>query len=56
MKVIAKMQALDNDPVDMPWGNELDAVGVMLSVAQLLEHAKDEAPFSPEVISITIEL
>lgn len=54
-----KQQAEGNSPVETVWCGSAapaDEVGVMLSVAQLLQHAKDEAPFSPRILEIRIEL
>lgn len=56
MKVIAKQQSGDNTPVEMVWSKHADEVGAMLSVAQLLQHAKDDAPWSPRILEIRIEL
>lgn len=56
MKVIAKMQGSDGTVIDTPWSNKADEIGVVLSVAQLLEHAREDGPFAPKILSITIEL
>jgi hypothetical protein len=57
MKVTAKIQAPGNDPVDMVWSPDTDALGVMLCVTQLLRHAKaPRGKFDPEYLAITIEL
>lgn len=56
MKVITKQQMGNSTPVEIVWAHNADEVGVMLSVAQLLQHAKDEAPFSPRILEIRVEL
>ena len=58
MKVIAKSQS-GNNTHETVWcggAGPADEVTVMLSVAQLLQHAKDESPFSPDIVEIRIEL
>lgn len=56
MKVIARMQSPDNSPVDITWANDTDALGVVQSVTQLLQAEKDDSPWAPTILSITIEL
>lgn len=56
MKVIAKMQGPnESEPVDMVWAKDTDDLGVMLAVAQLLDHIKDVSPWSPLLLEIRIE-
>lgn len=56
MRVIATIQSEGNDPVEMPWCKDGEDVDVMLSVAQILRHAKDTEPFAPKVLEIRVEL
>lgn len=56
MKVIAKQQAGHNEPVEIVWCPDGDDLGVMLSVTQILRHAKEDSPWSPKVLEIRIEL
>lgn len=55
MKVIAKQQSGDSAPVEVVWAKNTDEVGAMLSVAQLMQHAKDDAPWAPRILEIRIE-
>lgn len=55
MKVITTQQAGSETPVEIVWANDTDEVGAMLSVAQLMQHAKSDAPWSPKVLDIRIE-
>ncbi len=59
MKVKVIQQSHNGEPSEMTWAGgaePADDVTVMLSVAQLLRHAKDDAPWSPQVLEIRIEL
>lgn len=56
MKIIAKQQGIGGEVMEMVWAKSTDEVGAMLSVAQLFQHAKDEAPWSPKILEIRIEL
>ena len=56
MKVTAKIQAEGNPAVDMVWSKDTDAIGAMVCVAQLLDQRKDQSPWNPELLAITIEL
>lgn len=56
MKVTTTQQSPHSEPVEIVWSKDTDEVGVMLCVAQLLRHAKDEAPWAPRVLDIRIEL
>lgn len=60
MKVIAKQQSpVSDEATEIVWtggAGPADEVSVMLAVAQLLQHAKDEAPFAPNILEIRIEL
>lgn len=59
MKVIAKQQSpVSDEATEIVWtggAGPADEVSVMLAVAQLLQHAKDEAPFSPTLLEVRIE-
>lgn len=55
MKVTAKLQAAGNDPVDVVWSKKQDDLGVIICVSQLLEQARGQEPWNPELLSITIE-
>lgn len=55
--VIVKQQgAGGGDPVEVKWCSDADDLDVMLSVAQLLGHDKDEAPWAPRILEIRVEL
>lgn len=56
MRVIAKMQSVGNDPVEMVWCKDGEDVDILLSVAQILRHAKDDEPFAPKMLEIRVEL
>lgn len=60
MKVIVKQQSANGSATaEMVWTGSAapaDDLSVMLSVAQLLQHAKDEAPWTPRILEIRIEL
>ena len=57
MKVIAKQTSNDGKatPTEIKWC-EGDEVSAMLSVAQLLQHAQADEPWSPRILEIRIEL
>ena len=55
MKVIAKQQGTGGTISEMVWTKESDEVGAMLAVAQLMQHAKDDSPWSPRLLEIRIE-
>lgn len=55
MKVTA-IQAGQTDSGRITWANDTDEVGAILSVAQLLQHAKDDSPWAPRILEIRIEL
>jgi hypothetical protein len=57
MKVIVKQQAPGNDPVETVWcggAGPADAISVMNSVAQLLDHERDDSPWNPKMLEIRI--
>lgn len=59
MKVICVQRHLKNEPVEIVWTGKAapaDDVSVMLAVAQLLQHAKEDSPWSPQILEIRIEL
>lgn len=59
MKVICVQQHLKSAPVEIVWTGKAepaDDVSVMLAVAQLLQHAKSDAPWAPRILEIRIEL
>ena len=57
MKVIVTQQGANGGtPAEMVWAKATDEVGAMLSVAQLMQHARDEAPWAPRILEIRIEL
>ena len=57
MKVIVTQSTDDGTATaDTPWASDTDAIGAMVAVAQLLQHAKEDTMFAPKILSITIEL
>lgn len=59
MKVICVQQHLKSVPVEIVWTGKAepaDDVSVMLAVAQLLQHAKNDTPWAPKILEIRIEL
>ena len=56
MNVTATLQAPGNDPVTVKWGTDTDAIGVMLSVAQLLSHDGEDSIVGTKTLAIHIEL
>lgn len=57
MRVIAVLQSEGNDPVEMLWCRDAEDVDVLLSVAQILRHAKEQPnKFVPKHLEIRIEL
>lgn len=55
MKVTATIQAPDNDPVEMVWAKDTDAMGVMLCMAQLLNQPDDHIT-GVKTLAIHVEL
>lgn len=55
MRVIAKHKS-GSEILWTGGAGPADDVSVMLSVAQLLQHAKDDAPWAPRIIEIRIEM
>lgn len=54
MKVIATLQAEGNSPTEVTWANNTDAIGAIQCVTQLVEHDRDQSPWTPRVIDIRI--
>lgn len=47
---------MSGEVFEMTWALATNDIGVMLSVAQLLEHAKKDSQVGSKFISITIEM
>lgn len=56
MKIYAIIENRQGETSRMSWSTEPDDLGAMLSVAQLLQHAKDDNPWAPKITSIRIDL
>lgn len=53
--VVATLQAEGNEPVEMKWATETDAIGVAHAVCSILD-SRDDSPFAPNLISIKVEV
>lgn len=42
------------EPTTIVWAREADDVTTMLAVAQLMQHEKNDEPWAPRILSITI--
>lgn len=54
MKVIATLQAEGQSPVEVVWASDTDAVGAIQCVTQLVQHDRDESPWTPRTVDIRI--
>lgn len=49
------MQAEGNEPVEMNWARETDALGAAHAVLGILD-LRDDSPYAPNLISIKVEV
>lgn len=54
MKVIC-IQQTSTGLHEVVWTHNTDEVGTMLSVAQIMEHQRNDAPWAPNIVGIRIE-
>ncbi len=53
---VTQMTSNGTDTMTVGWAKDTDAVGAMLSVAQLIQHSQDDSPWAPKILEITITL